>query len=460
MAAYGDTLRFWLTADFASLFLSLAIHDAAAGAEHRARLEKARWIVVNAIQGTAPGLFKRIANVWGNSNASLPILHFLALDPAAPPPVDPRPALPLAFVDRPLGRLLTRSAWGPAGTAFDYKCSYESIGHQLGDCNQFELWRKGEWLVKERTGYANDLRVITSDYHNTLAIQNKVTSGDKPRSLQWFEAGTWEHGGQFTLGMNAGDPKVRISLGAGSAWAYAQGDATDLYNRPSAQPGDDATDVTHASRSIAWLAPDFVVVYDRATTKSDQRFKRFHLISGGDGAVNGKLATFTTPHGQKLYVETLLPPAAVLKSTPVEPFNQMAEGEPSRSRLLVEDPSSPRDVRFLHVLQGADAGAARATTTLVQSRSGTPFAGAVVGPLAAVFPVDLAAPFTRVTYTVPATTTGQLVSGLRPGEGYDVTFKPAGATVEVTVAPGSAYKADEGGVIALGSLAASLAAKP
>ena len=101
--------------------------------------------------------------------------------------------------------------------------------------------------MRERTGYSNDPWVITSEYHNTLALQNRPTSGaDKPGSLQWFEGGTWERGGQFTVGMNAGDPSVKVSLGAG--WVYAQGDATPLYNRPSAKPGDAATEVTHASR--------------------------------------------------------------------------------------------------------------------------------------------------------------------------------------------------------------------
>jgi hypothetical protein len=204
---------------------------------------------------------------------------------------------------------------------------------------------------------------------------------------------------------------------------------------------------------MAWLKPDFIVVYDRATTRSDKLFKRFHLVSGGDPEVNGKLATFTTPKGQKLYVHTLLPQAAVLTATKAETFNQVAEGDPSRSKLRVEDPAGPRDVRFLHVLQGADAGATPAPVSAVQSSAGTPFAGAAVGGFSAVFPVDLAAPFTRVTYTVPAAVTAQIVGGLRPGSAYDVVLKNAGSTVEVTVSAGTKYLADEGGVIAFGGFA-------
>jgi hypothetical protein len=91
--------------------------------------------------------------------------------------------------------------------------------------------------------------------------------------------------------------------------------------------------------------------------------------------------------------------------------------------------------------------------SLVQSRAGTPFAGAVVGPFAAVFPVDLAAPFKSVTYAVPATTTAQLVGGLQPGGTYDVRIENAGGRLEVTITPGSAVSANAGGVLVLGALA-------
>lgn len=450
VASYGDLQRFWLGPGYAGAFLSLAIHARATG--NTALRDRARWIAMNAVEGTQERLHERIARVAGNSTMNLSILYFLALDPSDPPPKDPRPSLPLAFVDRPLGRVIARTAWGPNATMFDYKCSWETISHQLGDGNQFELYRNGEWLVKERSGYANDLTAYTSENHNTLGIQNKVTSGaDKPKSLQWFEAASWDRGGQFTLGSNGGDPKVATSSGEG--WVYAQGDTTVLYNRRSGNAGDEAMDVTHASRSIAWLMPDIVVAYDRATTRSDKRFKRFHLVTGGDPEASGKLATFTTPKGQKLYVHTLLPTGAALTTAKVEPMNQLASGEPSRSRLLVEDPQSPRDVRFLHVLEGADATAPKTVVRLVQSSAGTPFAGAAVGRSVAMFPVDLTAPFTRVSYTVPVGTTAHLVAGLRAGASYDVSLKSVGSAIEVTVTPGSAHHADAAGVIAIGSLA-------
>jgi hypothetical protein len=449
MANYGDTLRFWMTGDHMKPFASMAVYDTLTG-NHK-RLAKDRWIAAHVVEGGPAKLFERAAKIWGNSDATVSILSFLMFDPAAGKQPDPRPALPRVFVDRALGRVLARTDWTPDATLFSYKCGWMTIGHQLGDCNQIELYRKGEWLTKERSGYGDDFAAATSEFHNTLGIQNAVKSGaDKPKGLQWFEGATWARGGQWTLGAGAGDPKVLISTGP--AWAAAQGDATDLYNRSHAPAGDEATDVTHASRSVVWLAPDQVVVYDRAATSSDGRFKRFNLMTVGEPVASGKLVTVTTPKGQKLFVQSLLPAGGVITISPAETYAHVADSEPTRFRILVEDPRSPREVRFLHVLEGADATSSPAAVKLVQSSAGTAFTGAVVGASAVIFPTDLAAPFTRVTYALPGGTIGQLVTGLTPGAGYEVIQKAAGPGVEVTITPGGALHADAGGVLAIGAL--------
>lgn len=449
IANYGDTLRAWITPEHDAAFGSMAVYDTLTG--NAARLAKDRWFMTHAIEGGAPKLFHRASAIWGNSSATRAVLHFLAFDPAAPPPPDPRPSLPLDFHDKALGRIIARSAWGPASTMFDYKCSWSTIGHQFGDCNQIELWRKGEWLTKERSGYANDLVIMAPDHHNTLGIQNTAEGGaDKPKGLQWFEGKVWERGGQWGLGTSAGDPVVRASFGPG--WVVAEGDARDLYNRTR---GGDAVDVEQASRTVAWIRPDEVVIYDRAQTRSEGKFKRFFLSFAGEPKVDGKRVTVTTPHGQQLFVQTLLPQAAVLTARPAESFNRVAEGELSRFQLMVEDPASPRAVRFLHTLEAADPGAAPSPAAMVRSSAGAAFTGAVLGSTAVLFSVDLGAPVSSVTYAVPASTKAQLVTGLSPGARYDVTTRRSGGSIEVTIKPGSARQADEAGVIALGSLAPS-----
>lgn len=73
----------------------------------------------------------------------------------------------------------------------------------------------------------------------------------------------------------------------------------------------------------------------------------------------------------------------------------------------MEAPGDPtaKSVQFLHVLQGADAGVVPAQPILIQSSAGTNYAGTVVNNSVVMFPVDLADPFTSLTYTLPASAT-------------------------------------------------------
>ena len=74
-----------------------------------------------------------------------------------------------------------------------------------------------------------------------------------------------------------------------------------------------------------------------------------------------------------------------------------------------------------------------------------------------MFPVDLQdegreGTFSSLVYTVPSGTTAHLITGLAPNAGYDAEVKNAGGSVQVSVKPGSKYKADDGGVLVLGTL--------
>ncbi|MEZ4733647.1 MAG: Ig-like domain-containing protein [Caldilineaceae bacterium] len=447
MASHGDLLRFWVAPHEFPVYGALGVYDFLTG--NTQRLAKGRWIAANAIQGGIDKLAERAGgNIWSNNEATNAILYFLMFDPAvdAQSIPDPRPALPTTFSMPAIGRILARTDWSANASWFTYKCGWLTINHQNGDCNQFEFYRKGEWLTKERSGYANDMILMTSDYHNTLALQNTATSGTTQPYLQFFEVETWQRGGQWTNGQNAGDPTVITSFG--NNYIATTGISTNLYNRPDQwNPGNSIVDILHASRSLVWLKPDTIVVYDRATSKTANRFKRFNLVLTGDTTVNGKLATEVTPKGQQLFIRNLLPMTTTLTVLPAENFNLVAQGEPSRFRLVVEDASNPSDVRFLHVLEGADAGATPTAVQLVQSRSGAPFEGAVIGNTAVLFPVNLNNAG-NTSYLVPMLATNHLVTGLTPGGAYDVDVLLTGSNVVIVVkANGSMYTADSGGVL-------------
>lgn len=444
VASYGDILRMWITPDFAQPMALLALLDQQNG--DTSRLNAERWWVTNALEGGPGNLINRVANPWSYGVQDA-LLTFLLLDPTAPAATDPRPNYPTAFYDASQGRLVEHTDWTPNASMFDFRCSWISINHQQADANQFEFFRQGEWLTKGVANYDNNSFGLTTDYHNTLSLQNWCQNGT-PTNLGWWEGPFWTRGSQWQLGGSAGDPSATVSVQAG--YTYVYGDTTNLYNRPSQwTPANAALDIVHASRSILWLKPDHIVVYDRATSKTAGLFKRFNLALTATPTVNGNVVTTTTPHGQHLYVTNLLPAGATITTYPVGPeLNPIAQLEPATSRIAIETSANLTDVRFLHVLQGADASQTVDPTALVQSTAGTTFDGALVLDTVVMFKHDIAAAFTGVSYTVPATTTHHYVTDLAPNTGYTVTLTPNGSSVDVTVAPGGATMTDSAGVLA------------
>jgi hypothetical protein len=116
-------------------------------------------------------------------------------------------------------------------------------------------------------------------------------------------------------------------------------------------------------------------------------------------------------------------------------------------QMMIEATGNPKDVRFLTVLQRADAGAQASFATAIQSTSGTSYAGVAVGDRAVMFPVNLGSSFSGVQFAAPSDTTSILVTGPQSGDGYDVTVDKSGGNVSVKVSAGSQQKADDGGVL-------------
>lgn len=442
--SYGDILRLWVTPDFMRSFSLLAILDGQTGIT--THIDTARWFVVNAAQGGANYLMQRITQPWSFTET---ILYYMLLDPAAAPGADPRPTYPLIFYDPGAGRIFAHSDWSSNNTMFDYRASWESINHQDGDGGQFEFFRNGEFLTKEMSNYDNNTVGLTTVYHNTLALQNYCTNGT-PSNLQWDEGGEWANGSQWILGANAGDPTTVTSSGPG--YIYATSNLTNLYNRPDIwSPPDSATDITQATRSIVWFNNDTIVVYDRATSAHSGLFKRFNLSLVTNPVISGNVATETMADGQQLFIQTLLPQKASLSAAyGAGNLNPIAQLEPTQYIFTVEDLTHPVDTRFLHVLQGANAGVAMTTATYQQSASGTAFDGAAAGSAAFYFPVSGSASFTGATLPAPAGVHTMLVAGLSPNTSYGVNVQPnGGGNLIVISLTGATATADGAGILVL-----------
>ncbi|MEO6323910.1 MAG: hypothetical protein ABIT01_04955, partial [Thermoanaerobaculia bacterium] len=166
LPAWFGSGQHYLAQDMIGLFGPLGILDGSLG--NTSRRDSSRFIQSTIAPGGAAELTRRAFETSGYFQNS--ILYFMLFDPSAAQAADPRPQLPLTHFAPGLGRLLSRTSWTPSASWFTYKLSFNSVDHQFGDGNQFELYRKGEWLTKERTGY--DLEYGGSQNHNTIAILN------------------------------------------------------------------------------------------------------------------------------------------------------------------------------------------------------------------------------------------------------------------------------------------------
>lgn len=446
LANYGDILRTWITPDFAQVFALKNLIDQKTGSP--ANDAATRWFAINAVEGGAGFLAQRIQQPW-SYGVQASVLYFLLLDPAAPPATDPRPGYATTFQDPGNGRLLARSDWGANAAVFSFRSSWESINHQNGDAGQFELYRKGEWLTKELSNYDNNGNGQSTIWHNTLALHNWCANG-QPK-LNFFENAYWPNGSQWNNGMSAGDPVTVTSTGVG--YAFAETDLTKLYNRPNVwTPAGAANDIQHASRSILWLNPDVIVVYDRATSLHSG-FKRFNLNyivpPNVSATPNGPLIIETTPKGQKLFVQSLLPLGATVTLVPLDSsVTTVAQLEQTIGRVVVEAAGNPTDTRFLHVLQGADAGAAPMAATGVASSGGSAYEGAVFGSTAVLCAKNYGAAFAGTSYVTADTVKQHFVTGLTPGGGYTANAVSANGQLTITLSAGGSLVADSAGLLA------------
>jgi len=431
----GDTLRTWVTPEQLKPYALLALLEQHQGVS--TDTNAARWFTANVPQG---GLLYNMSwpFSWGTVQS---ILGYMLLDPTATPAVDPRPNFPLVFFDQPQGQIYAHTDWSTNPTWFDYRARWESINHQQADAGQFELFRNGEWLTRGLSNYDGNGFGQTIVYHNTLGIQNWCQQGTP--NLQWYEVPTWSLGSQYWLGLNNGDPTTAMSSGSG--YVYADTDMTNLYNRPEIFiPAAAALDVTQAHRSILWLNRDYVVVYDRATTIHSGLFKTFQLCLQNQPFTAGNVTAETMPDGQQLFMQTLLPANPSITSVNATATLQgISDLEPMQYVVTVQDPTTPLDARFFHVIQGADAGAPMVPATYVKSVSGTPFDGAVFGATAVFFPVNLG-PVVTTSFKVPFNSGTIIVCGLQPNATYSASVSAGVLTLNPS---GTGTTADNAGLL-------------
>jgi hypothetical protein len=194
-------------------------------------------------------------------------------------------------------------------------------------------------------------------------------------------------------------------------------------------------------------------------------FKRFNLClpaAPAASALNGGgfLLTETLADGQQLFISSLLPANGTASINSLSNVvTTVAEGEPCQYRLTVEDTNDPADIRFLHVLQGADAGMTADAAIYCQSSGGNPFEGVAVRGVEVLFPVNvLSNNFTNMSYSAPTGVSNHYVAGLTPNAKYTATVQSNAGRWLVRIAPGAKVTADNAGLLAFDNAAQPLEA--
>lgn len=442
----GDEQNYLMVNDQNIKFLApLGLYDERVNGAGGGTIQAVRHIQRHLANGGAANLAGRMMSTRSEDRPRDGIYYFLLFDPEAPATSDPRPQQPLTFYAQhdpagKMGMLTARSDATPDATYFHWRLAWNRIDHQRADSLGFGLWKNGIWFTKIMTGYG--ALQGCSEFRNNLALKNGATlfpGANYEATVNHPRGSQWDYG-------CAQDPEItRRSLGAG--FIHFDGDATGLYNwfdKPQQQ------NILHASRSIVWLKPDHVIIYDRAKSTADGGFKRWCLNMPGAVTINGTTASAiasngTTPKG-KLFVKTLLPAGAVPEAADIT-SGQPAPYEDMKARVIVNAPGDPLETRFLHLVQATDLAATDADATQLVTSAGGAYEGMVIGTRCVLFRKTAEVTELPLAFTVPAGITEFHLTGMEKFTGYEI----ANAGGSVTITAGTQRFSDGGGVLVFGN---------
>jgi hypothetical protein len=245
--------------------------------------------------------------------------------------------LPLDYYASGAGFLYGRNVWGSQGTAFHLQLSetYDH-GHRHEDMGNWQIWRKGRWLSRETTGYAQD-------------IAGYAGSGSVGTEHELAHNGLLVDRRGFPRGGRNGRPVVK-RVESRPTYAYAAVDITPAFRNTATRfprPEQDNAAVARVEREYVFVRPlETLVIFDRAQSTNASTVKTFLAHFERAPAAEGN--SYLAVNGdQALRVTTLLPDSATRRVV-----NE--GGQIGQYRLEVETSGTAQSY-FLHVLQAGGA---------------------------------------------------------------------------------------------------------
>jgi hypothetical protein len=292
-----------------------------------------------------------------------------------------------------------------------------SADHQTFSPGQLQIQRGDNALLVNANAVGdNQTGAHKSSFSNAVVVDD---NGDGAQTYR-FSTGYWY-----------GDPGVVVNAyQAGPNFIYVSGDYHAAYSTPDDPGGGGST--TELTRQVVYLRPDFVVVYDRATTVKDDypKLLQWHFLD--DPTVVGN--AFVETQGQsKLFGQTFssVPLTTTLATVTV--------GNADVSELVTQNALPTASVRYVTALQIAPSTTPAMVSTLPVVSTDARLEGVQMGGQVVLFgrngDVDLTTP---VTYLVTATGSVQhLLTNLQAGKTYQVTVNGIPAATLAASAQGT-----------------------
>ena len=328
-------------------------------------------------------------------------IEMLYHDPAAPA-APWAGSLSMGYLNTGTGLMLSRADWSYNSTWLAFQLgNLLSANHQMYAPGHVQLQRGDDDLLVNAPGVGG-----LQDVHSKSSYSNLVAIDDNGTGAQNY---------RWNVGFWYGTPVVYLTgYEEHDAYSYIAGDYHAAYslNRYPGQGGP----VSELSREVVYVRPDYVFVYDRATTVQAAFPKqlRWHFLH--DPVVSGDAWTAAAGRSQ-LFGHTY---SSVMLDTVAE---AVTVGDASLYRIKTNNHSDTAKVRYVTVLQSAPLATASMTESMRLVSTDGMFEGAVLGDTLALFAADpVNGGLSSARYDIaPTGALRHIITGLQPGKTFTIS---------------------------------------
>lgn len=315
---------------------------------------------------------------------------------------------PLQYFNQGTGLIVARNDWNYNSTwvAFQLGNLLET-DHQLDCQGQLEIQRGGDALLINANGVGeNQLPSTQSSFGNLMCIDDNGVGTQVYR----FNQGSW-----------FGTPGCVMSFfEATNNYVYAGGDYAASYGLNFTPGIGTAKKLT---RQVVYLRPDYIVVHDRAVTKSTNDLKqlRWHFLN--NPTFNASSNSWVAAAGSsKLFGRTFSRSGIISTNGAVHCPDDPSS--PIVYRVATQNAVKATNVTYVTALQSAPSATNAMVNTTVIYSTDNRMEGVQMGSSVVMFGADaVLSPFTgTITYTVTGSSPiSHLLTDLQPNHAFQVS---------------------------------------